>query len=347
MSRKIVSGMSARTQDILRTLVKRYIQDGQPVGSKHLAIDAGISSATIRTLMAELEDQGYIKSPHTSAGRIPTVRGYRLFVDSLLTARPLSMQEVSKLPLQLSPNQTPSQLLESASELLSSITQLAGIVTLPMHNISTLQHIEFLLLGTHQLLVILVFGKNEVQNRIIELTETYSQSQLQQMSNYLNAQVQGKTLTQIREELLEAMRQDRQHLDGMMLAAIQLADQAFDQKKKEDGFFVSGQSKLMELNEMSNVERLRKLFEAFNQKRDILHLLDRCACANGLQVFIGEESGFEILDECSLVTSPYEVDGKVVGALGVIGPTRMAYDQIIPIVDVTAKILGLALNQQK
>jgi len=347
MSRKIASGMSARTQDILRTLVKRYIQDGQPVGSKHLAIDAGISSATIRTLMAELEDQGYIKSPHTSAGRIPTVRGYRLFVDSLLTARPLSMQEVSKLPLQLSPNQTPSQLLESASELLSSITQLAGIVTLPMHNISTLQHIEFLLLGTHQLLVILVFGKNEVQNRIIELTETYSQSQLQQMSNYLNAQVQGKTLTQIREELLEAMRQDRQHLDGMMLAAIQLADQAFDQKKKEDGFFVSGQSKLMELNEMSNVERLRKLFEAFNQKRDILHLLDRCACANGLQVFIGEESGFEILDECSLVTSPYEVDGKVVGALGVIGPTRMAYDQIIPIVDVTAKILGLALNQQK
>jgi heat-inducible transcriptional repressor len=337
--------LSDRARQMLRVLIDHYVRDGQPVGSRTLARDAGLklSPATIRNVMADLEELGFVASPHTSAGRVPTVQGYRFFVDTLLTVQPLDHRALERMRAELKLDKTPQDLVETASGMLSGITHLAGVVTLPRPGQPLFRRVEFLPLSESRVLAILVLGKDEVQNRVLKVDKVYSQAELQQASNYLNHLLSGKDLDQVRDTLLREMQETRSSMNDMMLAAMQLADQVLEKNRSED-FVVAGQTNLMEFRELCDIERLRKLFDAFNQKRDMLHLLDQCVHGEGIQIFIGEESGYQVLDECSMVTAPYAVGGKILGVLGVIGPTRMAYDRVIPIVDATARLLGAALN---
>ncbi|WP_031433688.1 heat-inducible transcriptional repressor HrcA [Methylomarinum vadi] len=338
--------LNDRSLHLLKALVERYIQDGQPVGSRVLSKDSDLklSPATIRNVMADLEDMGLIHSPHTSAGRVPTVRGYRLFVDSLLTVRPLESRLLDYLAEGLENNcEEAAVLLEKASKLLSDATRMAGIVTLPRREVVSLNHIEFLSLSHNRILVIFVTNGQEVHNKIIHTDRAFGASELQQAANYLNSVYAGKSVASVRESLIQELEQDQKKLNQGMIDAVAMARQAFEQKPRED-YVLSGQTNLMEFSELSNMERLRQLFDAFNQKRGVIHLLDKCQAANGVQIFIGEESGYEAFDHCSLVTSSYTVNDEVVGVLGVIGPTRMAYEKVIPFVDMTAKLLSAALN---
>ena len=337
-----------RAQLMLRSLIDRYVRDGQPVGSRTLARDLGLdlSPATIRNVMSDLEELGFISSPHTSAGRVPTVQGYRFFVDTLLKVQPLDSRSIEQIRLELSLDQSPKDLVESASGLLSGITQMTGVVTLPSHEHALFKRVEFLSLSENRVLAILVTGEDEVQNRMLRTEKLHSPAELQEASNYLNAMFAGKDLAEVRATLLHEMQETRSSMNSMMMTAMQMADQVLELNKDED-FVMAGQTNLMEFQELCDFDKLRKLFDAFNQKRDILHLLDQCVHSDGIQIFIGEESGYKMLDECSMVASPYSVDGEVVGVLGVIGPTRMAYDRIIPIVDITARLLGSALNPRQ
>jgi len=341
--------ISERAQLLLKALIDRYIREGEPVGSRTLARDSGLklSPATVRNVMADLEELGFVRSPHTSAGRVPTVQGYRFFVDSLLTVQKLEASTVAQLRSQLKLEADPEELVQSASNLLSGITRMAGVVTLPRREHAALRRIDFLPLSGNQVLVIMVVNEREVQNRIIQTERSYSASELEQAANFLNEQFAGKDIAAVRETLIADMRRARDDMNQMMSTAVEVAGRLFVQEKDEDekeGLVLAGQTNLMEFRELCDVEKLRTLFEAFNQKRDLLHLLDQCISADGVQIFIGEESGYQMLDECSLVTAPYKVDGEVVGVLGVIGPTRMAYERVIPIVDATARLLGAALN---
>ena len=342
--------LNERAQRLLKILIERYIQDGQPVGSKTLAEDAsiGLSSATIRNIMADLEAGGYIQSPHPSAGRIPTSQGYRFFVDSLLIVQPFdeSARMLQQARQQLTSDMSVQNLVSSASSLLSGITQLVGLVSIPRRPHLNLRHVEFLPLSENRVLVILVFNASEVQNRIIKTERTYSQNELQQAANYLNAAYAGKDLSEVREHLVEAMQADRQYMDSLMQAAIEMADKALDASTKPiEDYVMAGQNHLFDMADLAGMQRLRQLFEAFTEKRLILHLLDECLKTEGVQIYIGGESGYDVLNDCSMVTAPYSVANKVVGAVGVIGPTRMAYDRVIPMVDVTAKLLSAVLNQ--
>lgn len=340
-------GLSERSQHLLKTLVDRYIRDGQPVGSKKLAQDAGggLSPATIRNVMYELEEMGLLQSPHTSAGRVPTVAGYRIFVDSLLKVTEPNSMDVQQLQMHLGGDVLLPELIDRASNMLSGITHMAGIVTVPRLEQAQLTHIEFIPLSAGRILTILVLEGKEVQNRIFNADKTYTQSQLQELANFLNSEFVGMTLQQIRARVLASMKSDRVRLDDSMRTAISMAEQVFqDEDKEKEGYVVAGQANLLEFNELTNIERLKELFVAFTQKKEILHLLDRCLISEGLHIFIGDESGYQVFDQCSLVTSSYTVKGKVIGTVGVIGPTRMAYDRVIPIVDVTAKLLAAALN---
>ncbi|MDQ2069114.1 heat-inducible transcriptional repressor HrcA [Natronospira bacteriovora] len=343
--------LNDRAQYLLKTLVERYIREGHPVGSRALSRQSGLelSPASIRNVMADLEELGFVQSPHTSAGRVPTVKGYRFFVDTLLTVKKLNRREVSRLELGLRNDEGDFQaLLGSASTLLSGVTRLAGVVTLPRRERATWKQIEFLPLSDRRVLAVVVFSDQDVQNRVLRLERGYDREQLHKAANYLNAHFAGKDLTQVREALLAEMREARQSMNELMLTAIQMADQVFDSDRNvESGYVIAGETNLMEFDELSDVEKLRRLFEAFNQKRDILHLLDKAVAAEGVQIFIGEESGYKVLDECSVVTAPYSADDEVVGVLGVIGPTRMAYERVIPIVDMTARLLGHALNSRQ
>ena len=340
--------ISDRAQNLLKVLVERYIQDGQPVGSRTLSRDSGmeLSPATIRNVMADLEELGLIRSPHTSAGRIPTARGYRLFIDSLLTVKQLDNSELLSLQQQIGTIGEPDSVLSSASSLLSELTSMAGVVTLPRHEQESLRQLEFLPLSGNRVLVILVLNEREVQNRIIDTTRNYSAAELQQMANYLNQTYAGRDIREVRESLLRDMEQTKLDMNRLMTSAIEMAQRAFQRGEDED-FVLAGETNLMAYSDMADMEKLRQLFDAFNRKSDILHLLDQSIHARGVQIFVGEESGFEVLQECSVVTAPYEAEGGVAGVLGVIGPTRMAYDRVIPIVDVTARLLGAALNQSR
>ena len=329
--------LNERAQLLLRTLIRHYIRDGQPVGSRTLSRESGmeLSAATIRNVMADLEEMGFIRAPHTSAGRIPTVQGYRFFVDSLLTVRPLDELAVSRLKGELQGFGDSKALIKSASQMLSGITHMAGVVTLPRRERIALRHVEFLPLSNRRVLAIVVLG----------VDRDYSQAELEQASNYLNGQFAGKDLHAVRGLLLAEMREDRERMNAMMLTALEMAERTFSANDDEgEDYVLAGETNLMEFADLSDMDKLRQLFEAFNTKRDLLHLLDHCIHADGVQIFIGEESGYQVLDECSIVTAPYAADGKVMGVLGVIGPTRMAYERVIPIVDITAKLLGAALN---
>ena len=340
--------LNERAQQMLRVLIDRYARDGQPVGSRTLAREAGLklSPATIRNVMADLEELGFVRSPHTSAGRVPTVQGYRFFVDTLLTIQQLDRRAVERMRLELNVTAEPKSLIESASGLLSGITRMAGVVTLPKHSHTLFKRVEFMPLTDNRVLAVLVTGDDEVQNRILTTKKKCSPAQLQQASNYLNELFTGKELAEVRAMLLKEMHETRSTMNSMMATAMQMADQVLEKNRNED-FIMAGQTNLMEFQELCDIEKLRKLFDAFNQKRDMLHLLDQCIHGEGIQIFIGDESGYRMLDECSMVTAPYSVNGQVLGVLGVIGPTRMAYDRVIPIVDTTARLLGAALNHKE
>jgi len=344
--------INERAQSLLKTLVERYIHDGQPVGSRTLANDAGIklSPATIRNVMADLEEQGLINSPHTSAGRIPTAKGYRVFVDNLLTVKPLGTDVVKNIQQELSIDEHGEEqnemLIERASSLLSGVTQMAGVVMLPRKGGAILRHIEFLPLSGDRVLVILVINKEEVQNRVIHTGRTYSESELLQTANFLNAEYVGHDLSQIRDKLLNSMQQSRDAMTQIMQTAVEMTDRVMKSSRQHDDFILAGQTNLMGYAEMGDMDKLKQLFEAFNTKRDVLHILDQSIHAEGMQIFIGEESGYSVFDDCSVVTSPYTSGDQIVGVLGIIGPTRMAYDRVIPVVDMTAKLLGSLLSSK-
>ena len=339
--------LSPRAQHLLKVLVEQYIRDGTPVGSRTLSRDSGLdlSAASIRNVMADLEDMGLLESPHTSAGRVPTVQGYRLFVDTMLTIKPPLDDDVQLARAALTPERHASNtLVERASSLLSDFTSLAGMVMLPRRKQSTLRQVEFLPLSDCQVLVILVLNDHEVENRIITTVRKYTPSELQQAGNYLSEAFAGLDPISVRGRLVRELGDAQENMNRMMQATVDIAGKAFEPASQQDDFVLAGQIKLMEYGELSDVDKLRELFEAFNRKRDILHLLDQSLSARGVHLYIGEESGYQVLGDCSVVAAPYTVDGQRVGVLGVIGPTRMEYERIIPIVDMTARLLGDALN---
>lgn len=350
MSLEVDEILGERAQHLLRFLIEQYIRDGQPVGSRTLSRESGLSlsAATIRNVMADLEELGFIASPHTSAGRVPTDKGYRFFVDMLLKVRPLdAAEEMAEIRRGLKEHaDDPKALVSAASKMLSSITHLAGVVTLPRQSSAALSQIEFLSLSDNRVLAVLVTNGREVQNRVMQLERYYSPDELKRASNYLNQQFAGKQLHEVRENLVLQLAKTRESLNQTMLDAIQLVQQvvAPAQPNQQLEYVIAGETNLMNFAELSNVEKLRRLFDAFTQQRDILHLLDQSLRAEGVQIFIGQESGHTILDDCSVVTAPYTLGKEVIGVLGVIGPTRMAYERVIPIVDITAKLLGAALN---
>lgn len=342
---------SDRSGQILRALVAQYIRDGHPVGSRTLARASGLnlSPATIRNVMADLEEYGFVAAPHTSAGRVPTAKGYRFFVDTLVKLQPLDLADVSRLQNQLvaEAGGDAKLLAETASVALSSLTQMAGVVTLPKPKHLTLRQVEFLPLSNQRVLAILVVNDHEVQNRVLLVDRPYSESELRRAANYLNEKFIGRDIRDVRARILEELQATRESMNRLMLDAIAVAERALDMSPERSEFVVSGETRLMEFEELSDVEKLRHLFEAFSAQREILHLLDRSIAADGVQIFIGEESGYHILDDCSVVTAPYRVNDEIVGVLGVIGPTRMAYERVIPIVDITARLVGAALNSSQ
>jgi len=338
--------LSERAQLLFRLLVERYIVDGQPVGSRTLARDSKLelSPATIRNVMADLEDLGLIRSPHTSAGRVPTVQGYRLFVDTMMTIRELSSGDVERISHDLAGEESVPKLLARTSSMLSEITQLASVVMIPRTEQQSLRQVEFLPLSDNRVLAILVVNEKEVQNRIIHTARQYSAVELEHAARYLNQAFAGRDVSQVREDLLKDMARSREEMDRVMQTIIEIADKTFTTSRSGEEYVVSGQTNLMAIDELSNVEKLRHVFEAFSQRRDILHLLDQAVGAAGVRIFIGEESGYDVFSDYSVVTATYEADSKVLGVLGVIGPTRMPYSRVVPVVDLTARMLSAALK---
>jgi heat-inducible transcriptional repressor len=298
--------------------------------------------------MSDLEELGLVSAPHTSAGRVPTPKGYRLFVDTLVRYRQPRDNDMRRMHHRLKSNvDDTGALIGTVSEMLSDITSLAGVVTVPRGQHPTLRQIEFLPLSDQRVLVILVINDRDVQNRILQLDRDYSESELTQAANFINEKYAGLDMLQVRERLLSDLEETRNSMNQAMLDIISVAHSAMEGAARPGTDYVlAGETKLMDFAELSDIETLRRLFEAFSRKRLILELMDRSIHAQGVQVFIGEESGFRILDDCSVVTAPYHIDDDTIGVLGVIGPTRMAYDRVVPIVDITARLLGSALGQR-
>ncbi len=336
--------LDKRSRSLLKTLVEHYIAEGQPVGSRVLSRVSGLdlSPATIRNVMADLEDAGFVASPHTSAGRIPTARGYRLFVDSLLTVQPLEARQLGEIEEALH-GLPASQLIANASQMLSSLTHFAGVVVSPRRTQTLIRQIEFLSLSEKRILLILVTTDGDVQNRIVHTDRTYSASELTTAANYLNQHFAGHDFEQIRRRLSHEIQQLRDDIKPLMTLALEAGDAALAESNSP--YVISGEKNLLDVDELaSNMQRLRKLFDLFEQHSSLMRLLDVSHRADGVQIFIGSESGIAPLDECSVIAAPYSVNGQVVGSLGVIGPTRMAYERVIPIVDITARMLSSALS---
>lgn len=338
-----------RARQLLRTLVSRHIRDGEPVGSQTLARHAGldVSPATIRNILASLEDAGLLAAPHSSAGRVPTAQGYRLFVDSLLQVKPLGEGEVNRLRSELPAGAGTQALLGNTSELLSAMTHFAGMVSVPKRESFAFRQIEFVALDPQRVLAILVFADGEVQNRVVQVRRAFDPAELEQAANYLNTHFAGQPLAHIRAALLRDLRNARSELERLLASSIELAEQTFAPSHEDtsfEGMLVAGQTRLMGLQDINDLDRLRALFEAFAEKRELLQLLERTAKAPGMRVFIGEETGLAPLEGMSLVTAPYGRDGRMLGVLGVIGPSRMAYERVIPVVEATAAVLGAALS---
>jgi heat-inducible transcriptional repressor len=337
--------LDPRSQYLLKTLVERFVVDGQPVGSRVLSKQSGLelSPATIRNVMADLEEMGYIASPHTSAGRVPTSKGYRFFVDSLMVVKPLEQGEIHRLEGEFTADR-PQQLLTAAGTLLSQLTHFAGVVMTPKRGETTFRHIEFLRLSDRRVLLIIVTSEGDVQNRILHTDRSYTQSQLVEATNFFNQHYAGQTYAAVRSSLAEELKSLREDVVALMTAAVEVGGAAL---AEGEALVVHGEKNLLEASDLaSDMDRLRRLFELFEQKTSLLHLLDLSQHSQGVQIYIGGESGLVPLDECSVIAAPYELDGRVIGTLGVIGPTRMAYERVIPIVDVTARLLSNALTQQ-
>jgi len=336
--------MDQRAQLLLKTLVEHYISDGQPVGSRTLSKCSGLdlSPATIRNVMSDLEEMGFVASPHTSAGRVPTPQGYRFFVDTLLKIQPLEQLEIDHLQRELS-SPDPQELISSAANVLSNLTQFAGLVMLPKRNSVAFRQLEFLPLSEKRILLIIVTTDGNVQNRIIVADKHYSQSELTQAANFFNQNYTGCTFEQAHKKLHEELSRLQNDVTRLMSAALEASSKVLEDSN--EGLVMAGERNLLRVDDLStNVASLHKLFEAFERRSALLQLLDTSRRAEGVHLFIGGESGFLPLDECSMVTAPYELDGHVVGTLGVIGPTRMAYERVIPIVDITARLLSSALS---
>ncbi|MFV2004125.1 MAG: heat-inducible transcriptional repressor HrcA [Gammaproteobacteria bacterium] len=339
--------LNERAAILLKQLVASYIEDGQPVGSRQLAEDAGldISSATIRNVMSGLEKKGLVIAPHTSAGRIPTEQGLRLFVDSLLEVQPIDKKLVSQLQHQLDPDMEVNELVNHASQLVSEMTQMAGIVSVPKQTNAKLRHIEFLPLPEKRILAIMVTNEKDVQNKVLHLNREYSADELQRAANFLNQNFSGQDINQIRDSLLKDLDSTRQDVDNVMKTAVEVADKALlSEATNKPEFIVQGEKNLVRYNDNTDREQLQHLFEIFDRKREMLGLFDRCVHEEGVKIFIGHEAGFEGFGDCSVITAPYSAAGKMIGVLGVIGPARMNYDHVIPVVDLTARLLGDALK---
>lgn len=330
-----------RSKLLLKALVERYIADGQPVGSRTLSKASGLelSPATIRNVMSDLEELGLIVSPHTSAGRIPTARGYRLFVDTMLTVQPGQYAAHS-----LAPDQ-PQKVISNAANLLSSLSQFVGIVIAPRRT-SVFRHMEFLRLSERRLLVIIVSPEGDVQNRVIYTEVDYSQTQLAEAANFLNSHYVGLDIEQVRERLQTEVESLRTEIATLMQAAVTVNTEAMSET--QDEVIISGERNLLAVSDFSSdMGHLRRAFDLFEQKAQLMRLLDIAGQAEGVRIFIGGESQVVPFEDLSIVSSPYEVNGKVVGTLGVIGPTRMAYDRMIQIVDITSKLVSNALSHHK
>jgi heat-inducible transcriptional repressor len=339
------SMLDKRAQVLLKTLIEHYITEGQPVGSRTLSRYSGLdlSPATIRNVMADLEELGFIASPHTSAGRVPTPLGYRFFVDTLLVIKPLESNALSRLEGELHPD-NPQRVIQAASQILSQLTQFAGVVMTPRRRTATFRHIEFLKLSEKRILLIVVTPEGDVQNRILFTERDYGASELVEAANYINQNYSGQSLEDVRTRLHGELRELRQDVIALMTTALDAGRQALTEGTSD--YVISGERNLLSVQDLSqDVTRLKQLLELFERKTTLVQILDHSLRGQGVQIFIGGESGVAAPDDVAVVTKPYSVDGEVVGTVGVIGPTRMAYDRVIPIVDVTAKLLSSALSQ--
>jgi heat-inducible transcriptional repressor len=336
--------LDARAQHLLKTLVERYIAEGEPVGSRSLSKSSGLelSPATVRNVMADLEEMGFIASPHTSAGRVPTPKGYRFFVDSLMVVQSLEQDEIHRLACELHAER-PTELVSAAANLLSQLTQFAGVVATPRRHEPSFRHLEFLRLADRRVLLIVVTPDGDVQNRILHTERAFTQVELTEATNFFNQHFAGRPFQEIRQRLAAELKKLREDIAALMAAAVEAGEGALT---GSDGVVVAGERNLLSGELVGSVDRLKRLFELFEQKTSLIHLLDVSAQAQGVQIYIGGETGLAPLDEMSVVTAPYEVNGRVIGTLGVIGPTRMAYERIIPIVDVTAKLVSNALDRR-
>lgn len=349
MTANPVYEFTEREQHILKLLVDHYIEEGTPVGSRTLSRLPGIdiSAASVRNVMGDLEHMGLLKSPHTSAGRIPTSAAFRVFVDNLLEVRPPDENTVDNIRTLLDPSLSDQALVKVASNYLSGFTKMAGMVTVPRREEKPLQQVEFLPLSDKRVLVILIISDTEVQNRIIHVEREYTQDELSEFARELNTEYLGRPLVEVRDRLRRDLESTRKNMSQSMQRMIDVAGQVFgpdDVDEEADSMVLAGETNLMDHADLGDVSKLRDLFDAFSQKRDIFHLLERSVSAEGVQIFIGRESGYDALGNCSVVTAPYEINGKLLGVLGVVGPKRMSYAQVIPVVDVTSKLLSAALN---
>jgi heat-inducible transcriptional repressor len=324
--------------------VEIHIREGQPVASKNLQGESGlsVSSATVRSIMSELEDRGFLASPHTSAGRVPTAQGYRFFVDSLLQVGPVEEGAVTALHAGLDPNRSSGELVQTASNLLAQITYQTGIVTVPKPAASQLRQIEFLPLSGDRVLVILVINEREVQNRIIQMQRPMDEEQLKAAAELINQRYAGNDLSAVKGHIVREMSEARARIDHYLEAALELANAAIETEQQSENVVVAGEASLLNQASPEDMQKLRELFDAFERKRDLLELMERCSRADGIQIFIGEEAGFDVFGDFSVITAPYAQGSQSLGVLGVIGPTRMAYERVIPIVDVTARMLSAA-----
>ena len=334
--------IDTRTQHLLKTLINHHIADGQPVGSKTLTASSGLdlSSASIRNIMKDLEDAGFISSPHTSAGRIPTHKGYRFFVDSLVTMKSPNKADLDILQSSLQTSNS-KDLVNITADILSSMTNFAGVVMLPKAKKISFKHIEFLNLSKQRILVIIVTSDGSVQNRVLDTQEEYDQSTLIEASNFFNDHYKDLDISKIKEKIIDELSTMKKNMTNLMSAAVELSISP----KLDENLILTGQGKLLDTVDLSqNVKSIKKIIELFEKKTALLQLLEKSHHSSGMQIFIGEESGYQALDECSIVTAPYQSDGEVLGILGVIGPTRMAYERVIPIVDITAKMLSKSIK---
>ncbi len=340
--------LDERSETLLRMLIARFIDEGFPVGSRTLSHEPGLklSAATIRNVMADLEDMGLIAAPHTSAGRVPTEMGYRMFIDSLVTLRPLKQNKRHEIESRLYEENDSKELVSTASRLISDVTRFAGVVLMPHTSAAALfRQIEFVSLSKRRILVILITEDGQVQNRVIANDRDLTPAELVEASNYFNDQYRGQPLSSVKEDLYIAMKRDREEIDNLIGNAITIASLVFDEdENSEDDLVVSGEENLLNVPDFAAIEKVRKIFESFRTRHSLLNLLDQSVRAQGVSIFIGSESGYSDLNDCSVVAAPYEVEGKNLGAIGVIGPTRMHYDRVIPVVDVTAQMLGNALE---